>query len=78
MAKKNKQKRVLEIADELDKLEFPGIAQMLRDAVTSGKTNSNESSQSNEGNEFGGDESDGEGGDGNGSNNPPVKPPFKP
>jgi hypothetical protein len=59
---KDKKKRVLTIADELDGLGYPGIAQMLRDSLTSGKAKSNESSD--EGDNEGG-EDDGEGGGGN-------------
>jgi hypothetical protein len=75
MAKDQKSKKVLSIADELDKLGYPGIAQMLRDAVTSQKSKGNESTTTSEGGEQGGDGEDGDGGNG-GANNPTKKPPF--
>lgn len=46
----DKKKRALEIADEIQKLGYPEIADKLREAVTSGKQ-SNEQSESNEGGE---------------------------
>jgi hypothetical protein len=61
MKHEEKKKKVLKIADDLDGLGYSGIAQMLRDAVNSGKARSNEQSESNEGD------------DGGGSNPPPGK-----
>jgi hypothetical protein len=68
MKQQDKQKKVLKIADDLDGLGYSGIAQMLRDAVTSGKANSNETNEGDEGDD-----------DTGGSNPPDNKPkPDKP
>lgn len=76
-----KEKRVLQIADELEQLGYAEVAKKLREAVTSSKSQSNagtnESGQTNEGGESGGSTDDGTGG-GNGSNDPTKKPPFTP
>jgi hypothetical protein len=47
MKQEEKKKKVLKIADDLDGLGYSGIAQMLRDAVNSGKAKSND--EDNEG-----------------------------
>lgn len=67
MKHKDKQKRVQEIAAELDELGYRDVAKMLRDAVTSEQKKSNEQSETNEGDNTGG------------SNPPPSKEkPDKP
>jgi hypothetical protein len=45
MKQEEKKKKVLKIADDLDGLGYSGIAQMLRDAVNSGKAKSNETNE---------------------------------
>lgn len=65
MKHEEKKKKVLSIADELEKLGYPEVAAELREAVTSGKPQSNESTTE----EGEGDEEEG----GGGGNHPPKK-----